>query len=448
MLLSQRAANAKEKFSSLSSEVDEFDVVSPEKQQILDEIKEIDSKFKVLQNELSELKGQAETSKKAMEASQEKLESLQKEYDQKTSDLDNFKQNIADYKLLVKIADSEKSLSEKGDALKAVDEKIEKNNEEIEKLTKKSEEELESLDGLNNQLNDVNANILAIEKILETSYEESSDASKWLDKNKSKFSKVKNLSDVIDVPEKYLNLVEALLGSFSASFVAGSTDISKIRKEISKASEAQGSLRLVSDASSKFVSKTLDETKKHASKLGAVALADEVNVEDSAILGALANVIVFEDSQKIFDVADKCEGVCCAALDGTIIYPDGRYLIGGPFYVDSAFDSDSSRTIISYKKNLEKLNKNAESINKKLKSAQDTADTTDKEIQKLREKEIELKNEQATAKAEYDFANNYLGELKGGLADPSLSEKVSAKDVDKYKQQLDNFNQNLESSQE
>ena len=448
MLLSQRAANAKEKFSTLSSEVDKFDVVSPEKQQILDEIKEIDSKFKVLQNELSELKGQAETSKKAMEASQEKLESLQKEYDQKTSDLDNFKQNIADYKLLVKIADSEKSLSEKGDALKAVDKKIEGNNAEIEKLTKKSEEELESLDGLNNQLNDVNANILAIEKILETSYEESSDASKWLDKNKSKFSKVKNLSDVIDVPEKYLNLVEALLGSFSASFVAGSTDISKIRKEISKASEAQGSLRLVSDASSKFVSKTLDETKKHASKLGAVALADEVNVEDSAILGALANVIVFEDSQKIFDAADKCEGVCCAALDGTIIYPDGRYLIGGPFYVDSAFDSDSSRTIISYKKNLEKLNKNADSINKKLKSAQDTADTTDKEIQKLREKEIELNNEQATAKAEYDFANNYLGELKGGLADPSLAEKVSAKDIDKYKQQLDNFNQNLESSQE
>ena len=378
MLLSQRAASAKEKFSSLSSEVNETDVISPEKQQILNEIKEIESKFNVLQNELSELKGQAETAKKALDESQEKLASLQKEHDQRTNDLESFKQNIADYKLLVKIADSVKTLDEKEKSLKLVDKKLEENNAEIEKLTKQSEEELEGLDNLNNQLNDVNANILAIEKILETSYEESSDASKWLDKNKSKFSKVKNLSDVIDVPEKYLNLVEALLGSFSGSFIAGSSDISKIRNEINNAQDAHGSLRLVSDKSSKYIDKVLEDTKKQASKFGAVALASEVNVEDSAIFGALANVIVFEDSEKIFDIADKCEGLCCAALDGTIIYPDGRYLIGGPFYVDSAFDSDSSRTIISYKKNLEKLNKNAASINKKLQEAQDKADKTDK----------------------------------------------------------------------
>ena len=178
MLLRQKAQNAREKYNTLAASSSDTDVISPEKQSILNEISEIESKFNVMKNEASELKGQCESAKKVSEQADLRLENLQKEYDQRTSDLQKFQHDIDDYKTMIKIADSLKTCEEKKVKLDESEKKLKVNNDEIEKLSEKSTKELESLDELSNQQNDINANILAIEKILETSYEESSDASK------------------------------------------------------------------------------------------------------------------------------------------------------------------------------------------------------------------------------------------------------------------------------
>lgn len=448
MLLKQKAQNAQEKYNTLAATSSDTDVISPEKQSILNEISEIESKHNVMKNEASELKGQCESAKKVSEQADLKLENLQKEYDQRTNDLQKFQHDIEDYKTMIKIADSLKTCEEKKTKLDKSEKKLKTNQEEIEKLSEKSTKELESLDDLNNQQNDINANILAIEKILETSYEESSDASKWLDKNRSKFGQIKNLSDEIKVSDKYLNLVEALLGNFSSSFLSGTKDIAKIKKEISNTKEAQGSVRLVSNSASKFVEDSAKAAKEAAKKFGGIALCDEVKVSDTDLFGTLANVVVFENSDDAFDASDKAAGVCCAALDGTIIYPDGRFVIGGPFYVDSAFDSDSSRTILSYKKNLEKLKKDNDKLSKQINEAQSAADEIDKLLTKLREDEMSINNEIATNKAEFDFANNYLEELKDTLSDVKLADEIKSSNINKYQKELEGISNEIENSQE
>lgn len=178
MLLQQRAQNAFDKYNTLAASNTDTDGVSPEKQQILDEIDEANTKLNAMKNEASELQGQCENAKKQSIEAQARLENLQKEYDQKTSDLQKFQHDIDDYKTMIKIADALKTCEEKKENLDKANTKLEANINDIEKLSEKSSKELENLEKLNNQLNDINANILAIEKILETSYEESSDASK------------------------------------------------------------------------------------------------------------------------------------------------------------------------------------------------------------------------------------------------------------------------------
>lgn len=239
-----------------------------------------------------------------------------------------------------------------------------------------------------------------------------------------------------------------MLGNFSSSFLSGTKDIAKIKKEISNAEDAHGSVRIISNTSNKFSEDLSKAAKDAAKKYGGVALCDEVKVSDSSLFGTLANAVVFENSDDAFDASEKTSGLCCAALDGTIIYPDGRYVIGGPFYVDSAYDSDSSRTILTYKKNLEKLKKDADKLNKKVNEAQSNADNTDKKLTKLREEEMTIKNEFATNKAENDFANSYLEELKSSLKDKNLFDEIKSSNINKYEKQLEGINSEIENSQE
>lgn len=433
MLLKQKAQNAQEKFDTMSAETQESDVVSPAKKQILDEISALEEKLNAMQNQASEIRGQSQNANKLAAEAKENLEKLSEEHKAKQDKLNNFQKESADFNTKIKIAESLKDLSDKKIRLEKVNSEVEENQKAIDDLTQKSTKELGNLEELTNQLNDVNANILALEKMLETSYDEASDASKWLSKNKSKFSKVENLSDVIDVPEKYLHLTEAILGSYSSAFSADVADVDKINKEIKNVEDANGSLRLVADLKSSYIENLVKTAHDKAKKFDGVCLCDEVKTKDGAVFGTLANVVVLKTSQDAFDAAKNSEGICFASLDGTIVYPDGRYLIGGPFYIDSAFDSDSSRTILSYKKNLEKLNKNAKNLNKQVDEAQSSADKIDDEIKILREKEITLKNDLATIKAEYDFAEKYIEELKMSLSTIFDEKSIN---IDKVKQDL------------
>lgn len=433
MLLKQKAQNAQEKFDTMSAETEESNIVSPAKKQILDEIVSLEEKLNALQNQASEIRGQSQNANKLAIEAKENLEKLSEEHNAKQEKLNNFQRESADFNTKIKIAESMLELDDKKSRLEKTNSELEKNQKTIDELTEKSTKELSDLEELTNQLNDVNANILALEKMLETSYDEASDASKWLAKNKSKFSKVENLSDVIDVPEKYLHLAEAILGNYSSAFSADITDVDKINKEIRSVEDANGSLRLVADMKGSYIEGIVKAAHDKAKKLDGICLCDEVKTKNGDIFGALANVVVVNSSQDAFDAAKNSEGICFASLDGTIVYPDGRYLIGGPFYIDSAFESDSSRTILSYKKNLEKLNKNAKSLNKQVDEAQSKADKIDNEIKALREREIALKNDAATIKAEYDFSEKYIDELKQNLS-TSVDEKNI--NVNKVKEDL------------
>lgn len=448
MLLRQKAQTAQEKISSLSDLQNTDDVLSPEKQEILNEIKDLEDKFRVLNNEASELSGQCQSAKKEADEANEALVKLQDEHDKRALDIDKYKQDIEDYKLMIKIAEAKEASEKKKEAYEKIEKQCQANKADLDKLTHESSEKLGSLDEINSKLNDTNANILAIEKILETSYAESSEATKWLDKNREKFGKVKNLSDSIDVPEKYLNLLETLLGNYSSSFLTGTKELKDIKKQIKEANDASGSLRLVVNDNSKYAKEAGDKAEKLAKKFGGVCLSNEVKVNEGDILGVLSNVVVFDNADDAFKASEENIGTCIASLDGTIIYPDGRYLIGGPFYVDSAYDSDSSRTILSYKKNLKKLNKEASDLNKKIDAAQSEVDEIDKKMTKLQQSDIELKNTLATAKAELDFANNYLAELKSGLSNDWSEDDIKSSNVSTYKKKLDKASSEIDQSKE
>lgn len=444
MLMAQKAQNAQEKFNTLLQSDSTSEAISPEKKQILDDIAQIESKHKSMQNELSELKGQCEKAKNESEAAEFDLNEFDREYKAKEESLRSFSQEQQDFDLKIQIADTAANEKKLFAVLKDISEKTENNHKEIDEKTKIEAEELASLEELTNQLNDVNANILAIEKMLEASYEEASDATKWLNNNKNRFKGIKNLSDAINVPEKYLNLVEALLGAYSSSYITSSTDVKNINNEIKSAKNAHGSLRLVSEEKNNYHKEMLQSAAAAAKKYNAVCLSDEVKINDDQILSVLSNVVVFETSDKAFLAADDCQGLCLASLDGTVIYPDGRYMIGGPFYIDGAFDNDSTRTILSYKKNLEKLNKNASVLNKKAEEIQIKADKIDAEIKKLREKEMQFQNEIATAKAEHDFAIKRLGELKNNLKTDIKDEDLK---VENIKAQLEKLKASADDAQ-
>ena len=238
------------------------------------------------------------------------------------------------------------------------------------------------------------------------------------------------------------------MGNYSSSFLTGTKELKDIKKEIKAVSEASGSLRLVVNDNAKYVKEVGAEAEKLAKKFGGVCLSNEVKVSEGEILGVLSNVVVFENADDAFKASEQNTGLCIASLDGTIIYPDGRYLIGGPFYVDSAYDSDSSRTILSYKKNLKKLNKEASDLNKKINTAQSEADDIDKKMTKLQQNDMELKNSLATAKAELDFANNYLNELKSGLSNDWSEDDVKSSSVSAYKKKLDKASSEIDQSKE
>ena len=444
MLMAQKAQNAQDKFNTLIQNDNTSEAVSPEKKLILDDIKDIEAKHKAMQNELSELKGQCENAKSESDKADLDLNKFDSEYKAKEESLRNFSQEQQDFDLKIQIADTASNEKKLLSVLNDISEKAEKNQKEIEETTKIEAEELASLEELTNQLNDINANILAIEKMLEASYDEASDATKWLNNNKSKFKGIENLSDTINVPEKYLNLVEALLGAYSSSYITSSSEVKNISKEIKAADDAHGSLRLVSDKSTRHHEEMLQKAATAAKKYNAVCLSDEVKIKDNQAFSVLSNVVVFDTSDKAFQAAEDCQGLCLASLDGTIIYPDGRYMIGGPFYIDGAFDNDSSRTILSYKKNLEKLNKNAVALNKKAEEVQVKADKIDEEIKKLREKELQLQNEIATAKAEHDFAIRRLSELKGNLKSEIKDEDLN---VESIKTQLEKLKTSVNDAQ-
>lgn len=486
MLLKEKSNSIKDKYESLSSDITDSKSISPTKQKIIDEIKTIEEKLNVFNNELSELKGLVETARLASLDAEQKLQLAQTNYDQQNGEFKTHQQESLDYRKKINDASDDivsaqakiatldaqiKSLEDKllasheeeVKAKKVKEEKtkiqtklnkeFEKNQSDIEKFIEKKDKINNEIVTLTDQLNDVNANIIAIEKILQTTYEESSDAAKWLNENKNKFSKIENLSDAIDVDDQYLNLVETILGSYSSSFISSETDVLDIRKSLDSEDNANGSIRLVTDEVNDYSQKMYKLAKEVASKSHAIALCDKVKVKDNSMLGILSNVVVFDSFDEAIKHFDKNNGLCFASLDGSIVYPDGRYLIGSPFYMEGAFDNDSSRTILSYKKNLKKLNKVLSQTNKKLENEKDNLSATNDKLSDLYEDEKRLKNDLITVNAELDYANKHYDELSSSyVADKELLDKskkernmlkesysATAPDMERFKKSLNDL---------
>ncbi|MDO5328827.1 MAG: chromosome segregation protein SMC [Coriobacteriia bacterium] len=444
LLMDEKRRNAQATLDKLSTSSD--GEASPEKQAILKEIENIESELTKLENDAKQVETKLEASKHELDEREENLNSLQQSYDQLTGSQRSYAQERDD--LRQKINDAQDSIVEAQAKTATVETKIEdltsqiksakieleeananlnNKSKEAEKLeaeankittdlesaTAKANAEHEGVEEAQNRLSDTNASIMALEEILKSSYEETSSATKWLEANKAYVAGgIKNLSDEIDVPDKYISLVETLLGSYSTSFIAkDNTDVAKVEDALKQAENAEGSVRLVvgEGSQNKDVAACVKE-------FGAVSLYDEVKLADkNKSLGALANVVVFETSFEAFKAMKKYKNLICASLDGSIIYPDGRTLIGSAFYVDSAFDKDSSRTILSYKKNLKKLTRERTKLERDLSKSKDKLDKLNANIEQLKNTDYEAKHKLAMARADVDIANNIKSNSENSL---------------------------------
>lgn len=442
LLMKEKATNAMLAAEKLSaSPIGKH--ASPAKQAIMAELKSIEEELKNLHDSKAEVDNNLAKAKSDLDLKNENLGILQQEYDQLTGQQRTCSQDEKDLRekissaqdniveaqaktaavntrienLDADIKSKKAELTKLGDTLNTKNDEFNQTQDKSDNLTK----QIQELEGQKNKaqsdveektqsLNDINASIMALEEILKSSFEDTSSATKWLEANKRQVAGgVKNLSDEIDVPDKYLSLVETLLGSYSTAFIAKDhSDVAKVEDALKDAENAEGSVRLVVEGEykqSKEVAACVKET-------GATSLFDEVK---NTKLGTLTNVVVFDTSFEAFKASKKYKKLICASLDGSIIYPDGRTLIGSAFYVDSAFDGDSQRTILSYKKNLKKLTKSKAKYISQLEKSQAKLDNANTKLNSLKEAEYQTKHKVAVAKAELDIANSKLQDTTNAL---------------------------------
>lgn len=464
MLLDQKSQNEKEKYESYVDVASNDKDVSPEKQQILNNISEIKSSLENVQARLDEENLKSETAKTDSEESKEKLENLKSQYSEKSALLKDVQKQLSDNRTIVnqasenmlkyqeeiasaktkiedlnnkikknseEIKSCEKSKSEKETLYKKLNDQHEKNVKKLNEINDKFSEKQNLVKSLNDELNELNSHIMATEKIIEVSLNELSDSYKWFDKNKSKFKNVCNFSDSVKVSEKYLGLLEKLLGGYSSSFIVEDSEISTINNDLKSSNESKGSLRIVSNKESKFVNRSCEEAKKLSEKFNGVCLSDEVKLNNKAF-SVVSNVVAFDKFEDALSASKESIGVVCASLDGSVIYPDGRYDFCDSF-VSESDENPGSKSIIGYKKNLQKMIKEQTKLNGKIESATKDFDKIKEDLNNLNEQESDLKNNLASSKAEFEFAVKYYNELNEALESNKQDLDIAKKDFDELK---------------
>lgn len=493
MLLQQKAQNAKEKQESLNDSSYDNNI-SNEKKQILDNIKKIEENLVSLKLEYQNLKQQTDNSKSDVDKAQTKFDDYNLLIENKSSELNNLQQELSNHRSIVskasenlvehqaKIAsikssideykiklnnsnmslkESEKTKAEKQKVLDETNIKFEKNQNSINKLKDRHSYQKDQLENLKKDYDNVNSDILALDKIIETNFEQSSNAVKWLNANKGAFDDVMLFSDNVKVEDKFINLLDTLLGNYSSSYIANFDTATNIAEKIKSSNEADGSLCFVSELNNDFIKNSLDCSKKAAKEFNGFPLFDKVELSNETSLSAIVNVVVFNTLNDAKNAYKKYNSLCCVSLDGTIIYPDGRYYICDPFNSNLTFDNKNNQSIISYKKSLKKLKKESDKLNKKLRDSENKLEESDNQLQKLREEEIVLKNSLATNQAEYDFSCKYheeqkvanednynkINQLQNQLSEIQSSFKEKNPDVENSKIKIDELSEKVKDLQ-